>query len=422
MKKKNKVKLFEKRWFLLVFSLFLSIFVWVIIAGFVSPGEGLVEKNVTINYQKNDTTFKNRNLVMVGTPLEDVEVKMSGSDTVVWTLLSTDVEVTVDYSKVTGPGTYNLEVKCVQASLKTFEIAAWYPNEVTVTFEAVERKTLTIAAKADMVEAAPGYFKNTLQLSSSTIDITGPASLVDKVEQAVAVVKDEEVRNTQKHYTVPVRLLDANGNELDLTPFTLSVSEIEVTVPILEVRTFLLTVEVSGQPAGFDLEWFKSLLRFSVETIQIAGESGELDKITEISIGVIDLSTFDIGTSYKDFTVTLRKEFVNYSNLKTVTVTVDTEDVEEKTFTVPFANIRVVNTPPGLQIVPDETNITVTLAGPVAIIQRLLPENVIIQIDAFDITAGQGGQQSIAAHILVASNNRVFALGTYQVVCQVSVA
>lgn len=418
----NKENLFNKRWFLVLFSLLLSVFVWVIIAGFVTQGENEVALTPQINYQENENTYKSQNLVIVGEKPLTAAVKVKANETVARRINASYVKITVDYSKVTGPGTYVLPLKIDKDSSSSFDfVGNASPTDITLTFEVVENKTLTINARADKVEAAPGYYKAPLQLSANTVDISGPSSLVDQVDQVVATVNSEEVRESRIHYTgVQLRLLDGNGNELDTNEYTLSLTEVEVTVPILEVREFPLTIEVTGYPQGFNVEWFKDRMEFSATTIQIAGDSVELDKITEISLGTIDVSEFEMNASFER-TITLRKEFVNYSNLKSVTISFDTEDLDEKHFLVPYSNIQVINTPPGLTITPQQTNISVTLVGPLEVLARLLPENIAIQVDAYDVVAGQGGKQTIAARVMISIDDKVFALGTYQVVCEVSV-
>lgn len=419
--KKNRRNLFDYRRFLIPFCLVLSILVWVIIAGFVTPGEEENSWAISIDYTRNESTYRNQNLVITSDLTTTTKVTISGNDTVVFGIGPSDVSVYLDYSNVNGPGTYDLPLITDNVSANNFNIIKTSPQLVRVTFEAVERKTLTISARADNVEAAPGYYKDTLLLSTSTVDISGPASQVRRVAQAVVVVQSQEVRESNIVYVEQVRLLDETGAELDRSQFTLSVSEVEVTVPILEEQELALTVELSGYPAGFDVEWFESLMHFSVDSIKVAAPSAELDKITDISLGVIDVSTYEPGVQY-ELPIILPQGFNNRSGIRIVTVTFDVDVLAVQEYTIPAENIRLINVPLGVDVEPEENNVVVTLAGPPDALASLLPENIIVQVDAYNVSVVQGGQQAITARVLVASNNQVFAVGSYNVVCHVTPA
>lgn len=419
--KANKRNLFDNKWALMTVAVLLSLLVWVIIAGFVSPGEETVERSVSINYTYNESLYRNQNLVMVGDRPTMVEVSIKGNTDVIWAIDSSDVNVYLDYGVVNGPGTYDMELKYRNLTLDSYQIAGVEPQTVQVRFETVETKTLMIVAQADGVEAASGFMKSSLAISPSTVEITGPSSEVERVDSAVAIIPDKEVRSESKLYSVPIKLLDAEGVEIDTGDMALSADQVEVEVPILEVRNIPITVGFSGMPAGFDEEWMKEHMTLSMETIPVAGKPADLDKLQSIEAGIIDLSTFSANASY-DFTIALRKEFRLPENTPTqVRVTFNTEDMDQRTFSVPVSNVSVINVPPGIAIEPVDALVAVTLMGPADVIGRLLPNNIIIEVDAFSITASQGGRQVLVGNVRVAISNRVFTIGTVEVVCDVTV-
>ncbi|MFV0414707.1 MAG: YbbR-like domain-containing protein, partial [Oscillospiraceae bacterium] len=411
--KKNERKFLTPNAVLLLAALLLSVLIWIIIAGFVSKSEAnTFTRTVSISYREGEDTYKNQGLVLVGEKPGNATIDLKGNS-VPWNVSASDVSVFPDYSAVDGPGTYELRLDARNYALSDFQIEGVSPETVTLQFEYTDTKSLPITGKAPGIEAAEGFFKDTLVLSSTSVEISGPQSEVEKVDQAVAVISDEEVRSESRIYTgVRVRLLDAAGNELTLTPYTLSVSEVEVTVPILEVREIPISVGLTGQPTGFDTEWLQQQMSLSVSAITVAGEPADLDKIQQYEIGYIDLSQFEMGKTY-EFPISLRKELKNYDGLKSVIVTFDTTGMAQKTFQLPTTSIRVVNIPKGLAIAPENNEVNVTLIGPADQIKSILSENIVIEVDAFSVTAGQGGQQAIAARVLVPGSSRAFAIGTY---------
>ncbi|MDL2323714.1 hypothetical protein LJC61_01000 [Ruminococcaceae bacterium OttesenSCG-928-A16] len=425
--KKNKKKLFDDRRVVFALAFLLAVLAWIIIAGFLNPGQTTTITGVLINYRQRESNYKNLDLSLIGELPEKVSVNVKGDSGVIYKLNSASVTVYPDYSVVTGPGTYDVPLNARREDSGNFETVSISPSTISLRFERMEKKTLSIASKADGVEAVDGYFKDALVVAPSTIDITGPESEMAKVVEAVAEVPDSEMRDATKYYSgVQIKLLDEAGQKIDTTLFTLSVTEVEISVPILQVKEVPIVPTFSGAPSGFDTEWLKSLMTISTESIHVAAEKDIIDSFTECPIGPIDLSIFELGKEYEPFAISfpekVRNKVKNLDQLKQVTVSFDTTNLVEKSFKIDPENIQIQNALNSLTITPaSENGINVTLVGPKGIIDGLLPENIVVQVDAYGVTSAQGGQQSIAARVVVASSNRVFATGQYAVVCDIKV-
>lgn len=425
-KKTKGNSIFDNRRFVLFISVLLAAFAWIIVAGFIKPGETATLNDIVINYRQKESNYKNLGLSLVGDLRETASVDVEGDSNVIYKLRSTDVTIAPDYSNVTGAGTYVVPLRATREVDGNFEVVKIKPDSVTLQFEVMDKMTITVQGKADGIEAAEGYFKDTLIVSPTTIDVTGPSSEIEKIVEAVAEVPDKEVRTETKYYGASVKLLDENGDQVDSSLITLSESEVEITVPILEVREIPIVPVYSSAPANFDTEWFNSLITLSEQTIEIAAAKEEINNFTECQVGPIDISLFDISQTTVVYPITFpeksKNKIKNIAQLNQVTATIDTSGLAQKTFKVESSNIEVVNVPAGLTITPvTKTGLNVTLVGPTDVIDGLLAENVVVQVEAYGVTSEQGGQQNLAARVVVSSNNRVFAVGQYQVVCQVKV-
>lgn len=425
-KKKNGKNIFDNRRFVLFISILLAAFAWIIVAGFIKPGETATLNDIAINYRQKESNYKNLGLSLVSDLRETASVEVEGDSNVIYKLRSTDVTITPDYSNVTGAGTYIVPLRATREVDGNFEVVKIKPDSVTLQFEVMDKMTITVQGKADGIEAADGYFKDTIVVSPTTIDVTGPSSEIEKIVEAVAEVPDKEVRTETKYYGASIKLLDENGDQVDSSLITLSESEVEITVPILEVREIPIIPAYSGAPSNFDTEWFNSLITLSQDTIEIAAAKEDINNFTECQIGPIDISQFDISQTTVVYPITFpeksKNKIKNIAQLNQVTATVDTSGLSQKTYKIETENIEVVNAPAGLTVTPvGKTGINVTLVGPTDAIDGLLAENIVVQVEAYGITSEQGGQQNLPARVVVSSNNRVFAVGQYQVVCQVQV-
>ncbi|MGD9559424.1 MAG: YbbR-like domain-containing protein [Oscillospiraceae bacterium] len=439
MKKKSKRGIFDDRRVVLLVALLLAILSWIIVAGFINPGDNRKLTYVTIDYTHNEDYYKRQNLKIVGEPtyiFADVQVNGDGAD--IGPLTPTSVTVYPDYSTVTGPGQHELRLgydKVEQGEYTISDVSVRggghslesSPQQtVLLTFEALETKSLPITPKADGVVADEGFFRNPLLAVPSEVVLNGPKTEIERVAQVVAEVTDEEALSERKVYTgIPLTLLDANGNELDKDTLSLSysVEQVEVDVPISEVRTIAITADFTGLPSNVDREWFYDRVHLSTESLQVVGSTATLDHIDDpLSVATFDASTLEPGWQSLPVTIELPEgvELSNHDQLRQVTASFDTTGMVEKVFEVPTGSIVVRNGPRGATITPVADTVSVKLFGTEEQMNAVLPENIRIEIEAYGVAAGKGGQLELPARVLVPGFDQVIPLGSYSIICDVA--
>lgn len=421
MKKQNKKggSIFDDRRVTVVFALILAVLSWIIIAGFINPGEETTIDKVPINYVGGEGAYKNQGLALVTEGPANARVKVSGNGSTIYSLTAGDISVYIDYSIVNGPGEYELNLKG-DAVVGSFAVESILPRTVRLRFEKINKQNFEIGLKADGVEAQEGYFRDSLRASADKVEVSGPASSLDKVTQAVAIVNATEVLDETKIYSnVQIQLLDGNGDPVEDELFVLSPAEVEVTVPILEVRSVPIVVGFAGVSSSFDTEWLSERITLSETEIRVAGEPEALNSLPKYNIGSIDLSMLEKGKEFEPFVISLPQGIKNYDKLQEVKVGFDASGLAEKTFVVP--TIEVLNQPVGVSVKPIETQLAnVRLMGPEDVIEGLLPENIIAQVEASGVSVKSGGQQNLSVRIIIPSSNQVFAVGTYTMVCDIT--
>ena len=106
-------------------------------------------------------------------------------------------------------------------------------------------------------------------------------------------------------------------------------------------------------------------------------------------------------------------------NISSITVSFDSSKLETKTMNLPASCVQVVNLPSTYTLtVQTERLMNVTLCGPAGLLDTLVPEQVVIEIDADDFYVA-AGQQNIACRLYVPSNGKIFALGSYVIQCKI---
>lgn len=434
MKKDN---IFNDRRVIFVLALVLAAVSWIIIAGFINPGDQVPIKNITIDYERNAQVYLDRNLQVVGEPVETyASVRVQGDGSVIGRLNQTSVTVYADYSGVHGPGTYEVPLYYERVTAGSWSIIAVTAqgsgydldnpkDTATITFEEVSRKTVKITPKADMVSADTGYVRGTLRAEPEEVEISGPKTFVDQISQVVAEVTEEEVLIETTRYTVDTfALLDENGLVLNAEGIGLnySVPSVVVNVPVLETQEVGLDVGLLNLPQGFDEEWLRGLLVLSHDKLEVAAAPGAFEHLDDPYIVYeLDITSLGAGWESDPINITLPDGFFNRDDLRQVTVSFNSTDLVERTIEVPSANIRVANQPANATVTPVGDSIAVRVIGQADQVNALLPENISVQLDASSVSLSQGAQQEVPARILIPKYNRIFAVGdAYTMICDVA--
>ncbi len=436
MKKRMNIRLLNDKRVVLVVSFLLAFLSWVMVAGFVNPGQTLKLPNVLIDYELRAEDYRLYDLQLVTnlTDLSYAEVMVSGDVSLLSGFSDNDVTVYADYSAVTGPGTYNIPLEAEKTTSGSYNIQSYSLNNsehslddspvmsVSLTFEEVVTQNHTVVVQASSITAASGYFKDVAVSSQNEVTVSGPSSAMENVVQVVALVEDEEVLLQTSSFTVPLMLLDADGNTVPTDMITISpVDSVEVTVPILEVREVGLDVGIIGIPQGFDTEWLEERISLSMDSIDVVGSSQSFSNLPNpFTVAEIDLSNLTLGWELGPLDIELPEGMRSQAPSQQVVVNFDDTGLVEKTLRV--ENLRVINAPTNLDVSSIAEGVNVTLIGPEEQLNEVLQENILVEIDAFELTSSSSGQQALPARVLVPSKDRVFATGQYSVVCDIQVS
>lgn len=429
----KKSSIFDDKRVILVMALVLAAISWIVIAGFINPGRSREIENVPIDYERNAQQYKDMNLQIVG-GLEEAfaNVQVEGDSTIIGSLGTESVLVYADYSKVTGAGLFSVPVYTEKVASGSYNVTNWTvkaegytvsrpKKNVDITFAEVATKTIPIAVKADGVTATSGFFKDTPTADPIEVVVSGPKARVEQIAQAVAtVVHEEELDETKKYTGVPVQLLDANGNELNAEELglTLSAATVSVDVPILLLQTIQLDISFVNVPEYFDMDWLKSQISLTPDTLQVVGGLAAFEHLEDpYSIQTFDLNQLAIGWESEPINITLPEGLRNHDELRQVVARLNTTDMVERTIEV--TNMRVRNAPSNATVTPVGDSMSVKLIGPKDQVEALLADNIEVQFDASGVSVNRDSQQSVPARIRIPSADRVIPIGEYTMVCNI---
>ena len=294
----------------------------------------------------NEDVLESRGLMVSEIDPETINITFEGSSSVVPRLNRNNVTVSVDVARITSEGSYDL----------TYTVAM--PNNLnttggsgitrssdveTIRVTVVPLYTRDISIEGTFVgEVADGYQAGELEITPETVTISGEESVVNQVARAVVEVGGDALTET---YTgdLPITLLDRDGNVIEDDRISLSVDTALVILPVQVVRDVPLTVNLIPG-GGISQEDIDRYIKVEIDpaTISVAGSAEDLEAITSISLGDIDLSTV-LTTASVERNIEIANELTNISGVSRATVTITIEGLEMRTVDVSNFELRNVS-------------------------------------------------------------------------------
>ncbi len=360
--------------------LVVSVILWMIIMVETNPPLENTYTNIPVTI-RNLSALENSNLVMLNTDKDNitVNVKVKGYNEQLNKINKSDFSAYIDvlgYSE----GITNAKVEIVGPN--GVEIANIYPSQIACNIEGIISRVMDVTVQFEGSQAAD-YYKSTPLSNPSSVKITGPRSVVNSANLAVATVNIDGVKaNLTK--TVPVRIYNGTDTEIFMS---LPTGNVEVTVPVYPTKYVELIPTIKGAPEeGYQV----ASVTVKPEKIKIAARQDVLDTIKQL-----DLAELDITGAYNN--ILSSKEILNATGVTildlttTPVVNVVVEKIIEKQFVFLKSDIQFASVKEGNIVnLEDPTGeVTVTVVGTSSIVNSLKKSDLIIAADLSQAVTGQ---------------------------------
>lgn len=223
---------------------------------------------------------------------------------------------------------------------------------------------------------------------ANVMKVSGPASVVNQIDTVVATINVDGMSTDITDRVTPV-FYDAQGEVVDTTKLTLSVSTVNISAQILNTKDVELEFLTTGTPAdGYQA----GDITYMPQKVRIKGEAAILNTINKITIPeeVLDLTdassdiekTVDISTYLPSGTALV------ISSDSKIDVTVVVEAVKTKTLQIPVTNLQVIGLDADEKVQYEEDNIALTVSGRSSVIDALDEKTISGSIDLTDLKLG----------------------------------
>ena len=383
----------------IIISLILSFIFWVVMG--MSTGEEITKKisNIPVTIELSDEAV-NSGLKNYTVGQLTAEVTIKGNRLSIGSVTSENIEIVASQaSTITSPGTYTLELSAKKIGINTnYEFSSSvYPSTVIVTIDRSREVTLPIINELKY-NIAQGYYEGTTQYSSDEVIVSGPETELSRIEKAVVSGTIDEEINETKTINKKINLLDMYGYQMKSDQIELSISDVDVTIPVDYKKTLTTEIKLTGiDNSDFDT----SFINVSPAEIEIAAPYDELKNISSINIATVDMSEISSKTVRKVLTTQLPSGWKNISNISSVSVDFDMGDYVSKTLQITKFDTSGLDRSSSATV--STKSISVVITGKSNEIASLSADDISAVIDFGSKTSGYTGTAELNVNINVSS-------------------
>lgn len=370
------------RWlvsFLVAFTL------WFYVITVVSTEYDQSFSGIPVSFQ-GEAILEERGLMIVSNKNPTVSLRLYGKRSDLSKLDSSNITVMVDVSKIGEAGEHVLTTNNISypgnVRNDAFSVLNRNPDSITLVVEQkIKKEVPVVIAYQGSVQEDFIADKDNALLDYNTVSIEGPASSVERIEQAVIEVDlDDKSESFSDSYTYT--LCDSNGDPVDSAFVETNVAAVNLTLYIQRVKEIPLVLNIVE---GGGATESNTVIELSQKTLKISGNDAVLAQLEELVLGTIELAAIPEDTTLT-FPVVLPTGVTNLSNVTEIQVSVAFPELAVKNFVV--TNITHKNIPADMEAEILTQSMQVTLRGPKNLIDQLTPEDISVVVNLADAQAG----------------------------------
>ena len=318
--------------------------------------------------------------------------------------LSVDsISAYIDTKEITAAGEYTLTVRTSLPSGMT--AAGLSANYVTVY---VDRST-TLSVPIEIVTSQTiesNYTLGTPELNINTVNISGPAEVLAKVDHAQAAFDLGRVSKTLIS-TGKLVLVDSSGSEISDPYVRMQTNEVTVRFPVYVYKELPLKVEYKyGYYNSSNVD-----ITISPKSIQVRGDPDVVESMDSVVLLQLDEKKI-LDDQTETANIMLADDVENVSGIKTATITITHKGTSTRDIIV--SNITVKN-PNDLDYTIDTATIKVRFRGIQSLLNMLNSNTVSASIDLGYLNKSTG---TVSVPVSITINDAlagsVYEIGEYK--------
>ena len=397
----------KKKAFSILLSVVIAFGLWLYVITVINPEWEQTYADIPVTFQ-NENLLADRGLMIVSDEEPTVSLRLSGNRTDLMELNRSNISVICNVSSIEASGEFSLGYTVYYAN-NAITVAGKSPESIQLKVEKKITKPVDVVVDYKDTETPAGYVadKGNLNLSHTTIEISGPQSVVDRIQTAKI-----EIDLTGRTQTIsgqfPYTLVDTEGEAVDLQQVEASAEQVELALKILKLKELPICVNVIY---GGGATQTTAKVIWNPVLIKVAGTEAALADLEYLDVGTVDLSKL-LENKELTFDIKLPAGINNVTGTDKVTVSITFLDLVTKELTI--SNFRPVNVPENADAVISNQEMKVIFRGPKAILDKLTAADVVMEVDFANVQPGSEDQ--LMAVAVIDKYPELGAVGSYSVV------
>lgn len=183
-----------------------------------------------VEIQGVDQLSENENLLIYGIDKTEIMVTVKGSNRDLVKYGEGDYSATIDVSEIKTAGKHSLPINVSTPSGSSITLVS---SEIQkINFYTDYRSTKTVPFSVLDEDVFSGVYTYSVETDTESIELTGPKSMIDKVEMAQFRIPDAEYYSSKSFTGFTVNFCDKNGDYITFEENTVRYSTTDMTVKL----------------------------------------------------------------------------------------------------------------------------------------------------------------------------------------------
>lgn len=379
-----------------ILSLAIALAIWLLVANINDPVV-VTSYDVPVTIQNSAYLESGGKTYQVLEQQQMVTVILRGNSSVVENRTG-DIQAVADLTQIvdmdTTPVMVPVTATCDRVAAEDISVV---PAAIGIEIEDMVSKDFTITVTAGDTTPSADYEVGTMEANPEKVTITGPESLIDKIDRVMAEVNTTPM-NEDTTITSRLIIYDKNQDALDETEmnylkFDIGQPVVDIHVDLWRVRGDIqLAVNYSGSPApGYQV----GDVTITPSTISVAGTDEALAQLA-VEGNTIEIPADAVVLDGQDSDVETRLTLSEYmpddlvvaNNVETAIVNVSIIPEGSQEFRVATRDITIENLDDKLRLVFDTDSVTVRVRETGGQINDLTADEISLSADMKDRGAG----------------------------------
>ena len=419
---KKTADFFKKNLTTFIMAVVFSVIIWFAVSIQIFPNVYDHIDGVTVTVEP--TAFMREENLQITDYTDTVSIQIQGKRYAIGMLTENDFIATLDLSEVTTPGTHVVDVilTMVEPSSDCDIVSTGLTASVTV--ERVISKDIPLEVNTANLSVGEELQiqADDIEISTSTITVSGEESLVNSVARAVIEPVYEGVMTETTEVQGVVSLYNSAGTKIENPLLEYQSGNYTVTIPIYRVKTLPLNVSFI-YPENFDAGSLKYSILPKEITIAAPASDTSIENLDRIDIGEINLTSITVRELQGvNLAISLPDGYKNLSNTGRAQVTFEnTDSYGRLEFTVPTENFTILNGDPEYDYTFITSQLDVTAIGPSGVLQNLSVDDITGTVNLLGISTEEGVKNVTVTLRVAGQNVTVWITGDYKIDIRASV-